>query len=361
VPLMNQNSVGYSQLKDMVMVSVMDRTPLLILGDPGLGKTSIVRQQAAEIGIGMMETLAYLYEPVDMRGLLVPKESNQTTVSYSLGKWPLQRLVDEGVYPQRGILLLDEMLNAHRDVLTAFAEPLCDHTVNGEPLAKGWNIVATGNHMGGGTSSNAMPAQVANRVCIVKLVPDWNEWLVWAINRIRPELIGYFGMQNGLDLFAYDPSKNQPNTPYLTPRSLELLSRRLNAWDSIGRGRPPMHVYSSVIGEYGGKLYATLDYIHELVSWEEILSNPSGCRRPSSAPAIYSQVGIISGKLKSESLISKRSASAAMTFISGFGLETQALAMKLWCQATKKDTGGNSWGATPEFARWHKDNQREIL
>jgi hypothetical protein len=356
-----QNSVTYHELEALIPVAIADRVPLLIIGDPGIGKTSIPRQFAHSQGqtFGLAETLAYLFEPVDFRGLLTTNETNRTTDSYSLGKWPLQRLIDKGVYPKRGILLLDELLNAHRDVLTACAEPLCDHRVNGEPLGEGWSIVATGNHIGSGTSANPLPSHVANRVSVVRVKPTWDEWLVWATGKIRPELLGYFSIQSGNDLFDFDPKKLTPNQPYLTPRSLENLSRRLDAWyGAYPTKTPPIHVYSSVVGEYGGKLYATLDYVNELVPWPEIQADPCACRMPTKHAAVYSQIQVIAGALKScGKIIPKAVAKAAFTYIQRFNQETSVVAMQQWAKATRGQGGvQSSWTATPEWAAWVKAN-----
>jgi hypothetical protein len=351
-----QNTVGYSEARTMIHLAIEDRIPLLILGNPGIGKTSLVRQVAAKLDIQSTEQLGYLYEPVDFRGLMVPDESTSTTRSYSLGKWPLKRLVDSGIFEKRGVLLLDEMLNSHRDVLTAFAEPLLDHAVNGEPLGEQWSIIATGNHLGGNTSANALPSHVANRVTIINIIPSWDEWVGWATGVVRPELIAYFQMTKGDDLFRYEPSKLTPNQPYLTPRSLENLSRRLNTWDRVYPHRkPPVSLYSSIVGEYGGKLYATLDYIHQLVTWQEIEANPSGCRLPDHLQAIYTQLQIMMAALKAAGKTIKRPmASAAMTYLKRFGRpEIEAVAMHNWVAHT-------AFSGTPECAEWVSKNQHLI-
>lgn len=346
-----QNTVNYATAKQMIRLSIEDRVPLLILGNPGIGKTSIVRQIAKEVGIQCAEHLGYLYEPVDMRGLMVPDPKSMTTKAYSLGRWPLNRLIELKQFEERGVLLLDEMLNAHRDVLTAFAEPLCDHAVNGEPLGAGWNIIATGNHLGSGTSANALPSHVTNRVSIICVEPSWDEWVKWATGIIRPELIDYFDRTSGVDLFTYDPKKISPNQPYLTPRSLENLSRKLDAWWRINpSSKPPLSVYSSVVGEYGGKLYATLDYLHELVSWDEIEADPDKCRLPQHPAAVYAQIRVITGAFSKMQRVNERSAACAIKFIGRINRkEIEAAAITSWIKLTE-------FCKTPQASKWMADN-----
>lgn len=295
-----QNEINYREFYSWVEHIYHSRTPGLVIGNPGLGKTQVPRQFAVKQGIGLMEFLAFLYEPVDFRGLLVPDPESRSTISYELGKWPTVERVKAGIVPKSGILLADDMLNAPRDIMNSLAEPLCDHTVNGVPLSPDWVIIGTGNALGGGTSAQSMPAHVANRLSIVRLKPDWQTWAGWAAGRVRPELISYFDTQMGGDLFEFDPRVIQPNTPYLTPRSLEKLSDQINTWEKANPGeKAPMWLYASVVGPRGAQLYATLDFVHEFVPFRKLATNPTGERLPSSGGAVFAQMSIIIGGLKS--------------------------------------------------------------
>ena len=46
--------------------------PLMVWGAPGLGKSSILRDVARELGIGFIDVRLAQREPVDIRGLPVP-------------------------------------------------------------------------------------------------------------------------------------------------------------------------------------------------------------------------------------------------------------------------------------------------
>lgn len=353
---MNHNSVSYKELAQLIQTCIASRLPLLILGSPGLGKTSVVRQEVERIGFGMMENLGYLYEPVDFRGLMMAGRDGMTEC-FPLNRWPLARMVKAGHIPERGVLLLDEMLNSHRDVLTAFAEPLCDHRVNGEPLAPGWSIIATGNGIGRGTSANPMPSHVSNRVAICNLVPSWDEWLTWAAGRIRPELIAYFTMTKGAELFSFDPAKiQQPNHPYLTPRSLENLSRAINSWDQTSGGqRPPLWLYSSVVGDFGAKLYTTLDVLTEVTPWSEIMNDPEKAKISDQEAVIYTQIQVILAELKSATsktkVVPASVGRAVATYANRFRREILATAMVIWMRNCRP------WADVPQVAEWFSQNQ----
>lgn len=349
--------IDYSEYASLVEHLFHARTPGMILGNPGLGKTQIPRQVAAKLGIGIQEMLGFLYEPVDFRGLLDIDQETKSTRSYSLGKWPLARFVKEGRLPERGIYLLDDALNAETSVLDAYAEPFCEHTVNGEPLAPGWVLIGTGNHIGTGTSAKAMPSHLANRMVIATLTPDWEQWAGWAAGVVRPELIGYFELSKGQELFEF--KQPEPNRPYLTPRSLVNLSKSLDVWEGNNGGkRAPQWLYSTAVGLAGSKLYATVDHIHELCAFDSITKDPKKAKMPKSGEGVYSQMSILVGGMKSfgEELGSENrpKVEKVMHYTERFTSEIQTALVNRYCKAVP-------WFAkTPEFTAWVGKNLNKI-
>lgn len=362
--------VNYAELGDHIDNSIDSGMAAAVISHPGVGKTTFIKAVANKRNIAMggkrigdtfgrREMLGFLYEPVDFRGLMVPQQDGSTKV-FPLDKWPFESLVQKGLIPEHGVFVLDDMLNAPRSVLDAFAEPLCEHTVNGERLAPGWTIIATGNHIGGGSSAKPMPNHVTNRLAILALKPDWESWASWAVGNIAPELLGYFELQKGADLFAYDPKlrAERPNEPYLTPRSCEHLSRRIEAWRANRGDKPPMHLYASVVGDYGAKLWATLDYIHELAPWEEVLADHKAARLPVSAGAKFAQISILLGGLQQncpEGMSIPRPIAAAVGgYMNRLPNEVQAVAHNRAMRLRKE------WSRTDECTKWFVKNQSEI-
>jgi hypothetical protein len=205
-----------------------------------------------------------------------------------------------------------------------------------------------------------MPNHVTNRLAILALKPDWESWASWAVGNIAPELLGYFELQKGADLFAYDPKlrAERPNEPYLTPRSCEHLSRRIEAWRANRTDKPPMHLYASVVGDYGAKLWATLDYIHELAPWEEVLADPKAARVPKSAGAKFAQISILLGGLQQncpeETAIPRAIATAVGGYIDRLPNEVQAVAHNRAMRLRKE------WSRTDQCTKWFVKNQSEI-
>jgi MoxR-like ATPase len=69
-------SVVFRALKTVV---VMDKQPVFIWGSPGIGKSAVVHQLAAELGIPLKDIRALLLDPVNLRGLpFVGKDGRST-------------------------------------------------------------------------------------------------------------------------------------------------------------------------------------------------------------------------------------------------------------------------------------------
>ena len=83
--------------------------PLMVWGAPGLGKSSILRDIATEMGIGFIDVRLAQREPVDIRGLPVPGEDGVKWLVAS--EWPRDP-------KSRGIILFDEITAADRSLPT---------------------------------------------------------------------------------------------------------------------------------------------------------------------------------------------------------------------------------------------------
>ena len=96
--------------------------PLMIWGAPGIGKSSIIRNIAKELGIGFIDVRLAQREPVDIRGLPVP---DQDSVKWLVSAdWPRDP-------ESRGIILFDELTAADRSLQVAAYEFILDRRLGG--------------------------------------------------------------------------------------------------------------------------------------------------------------------------------------------------------------------------------------
>ena len=191
--------------------------PLMVWGAPGLGKSSILRDAAADLGIGFIDVRLAQREPVDIRGLPVPGPDGVKWLVAS--EWPRDPA-------SRGIILFDEITAADRSLQVAAYEFILDRRL-GElyRVPDGWYICAAGNRTEDRAVSTTMSSALANRFLHVELQEDVEGWIVWArTHNIHPSVTGFIRFRPGC-LFRQEGENLERGWP--TPRAWERVSRML--------------------------------------------------------------------------------------------------------------------------------------
>ena len=111
--------------------------PVLLLSDPGVGKSSLVRGLAAAQGVVCETVLGSIREPADIAGLPVVGEAG---VRLDAPAWA-KRLAEAGA----GYLFLDELTTCPPAVQAAMLTLALDRVVGELPLPSGVRVVAGAN------------------------------------------------------------------------------------------------------------------------------------------------------------------------------------------------------------------------
>ena len=194
--------------------------PLMVWGAPGLGKSSILRSVARELGIGFIDVRLAQREPVDIRGLPVP---DGNCVKWLVSSdWPRDPA-------SRGIILFDEITAADRSLQVAAYEFILDRRLGDlYSVPDGWYICAAGNRTEDRAVALTMSSALANRFLHVEMEEDVEGWIAWARrNDIHPSVTGFIRFRPGL-LFNQDGENLERGWP--TPRSWERVSRMIDTF-----------------------------------------------------------------------------------------------------------------------------------
>jgi len=211
-------TVKTSEAKTTLRSLIEAKIPTFLWGAPGIGKSSIVKQIAAEEGIECIDLRLSLMDPTDLKGIpFYDREAHQALWA------PPSFLPKEG----KGILFLDELNSAAPAVQASAYQLILDRRVGEYVLPDGWAIVAAGNREGDRGVVYRLPSPLANRFVHVETEPNVEDWRMWAIqNGIDSRLIAYIGFKSGA-LFGFEPAKNLRSFP--TPRSWEAVHHILNS------------------------------------------------------------------------------------------------------------------------------------
>jgi hypothetical protein len=195
--------------------------PLMIWGAPGVGKSDIVRQVCQQHRIGFVDVRLAQREPVDIRGLPVPKEDGVHWLVAA--EWPRQG---------RGIIFFDELTAADRMLQVAAYELILDRRLGTlYQVPPGWYICAAGNRLADNAVALTMSSALANRFCHLELEPELDSWLQWAASHgVHPDVTGLLRFAGHL---LFDNSGNLERG-WPTPRSWARVSYELFAASEAG-------------------------------------------------------------------------------------------------------------------------------
>ena len=238
--------------------------PVMIWGAPGIGKSTIIRNVAHELGIGFIDVRLAQREPEDVRGLPVPDgDSVRWLVS---ADWPRDP-------ESRGIILFDELTAADRSLQVAAYEFILDRRLGGlYEVPDGWYICAAGNRVEDAAVAMTMSSALANRFLHVELREDAELWARWGLKHdIHPAVIGFIRYRPDL-LFHQENENLERGWP--TPRSWERVSRMLQSFGREDDALLDKIVYGLVGNQAGAEFVAFRELAAEFDNVYELMTDP---------------------------------------------------------------------------------------
>ncbi len=201
-----------SDITKVVNKLIVRKLPVFIWGAPGIGKSSIVKQIAAEQNLEFLDLRLSLLDPTDLKG--IPFFNAATNE----GVWAKPSFLPSGK-ESKGILFLDEINTAPPAVQASAYQLVLDRKVGEYELPEGWSIIAAGNRENDRGIIYKMPPPLANRFVHFEMEVDFDDWKAWAYSmKIESSIIAYLAYDKSM-LFTFDPTSNEKS--FATPRSWE--------------------------------------------------------------------------------------------------------------------------------------------
>ncbi len=213
--------VTLRQAKKLIQCMAHEQS-FLLLSPPGLGKSEIVYEAAREAGLPCRSLLGTQIAPEDVSG--IPRIVGERSVFC-----PPRILLPER--PEPFCLFLDELPACAPDVQKAFYSLLLERRLGEHALPPGTWVVAAGNRLQDRALVRAMSSALINRVTILQIRVDTDEWLGWAQRAgVRPEIRGFISTVPDA---LMRPVPADP-VPFSTPRAWSLLSRAFDLAEKAG-------------------------------------------------------------------------------------------------------------------------------
>jgi hypothetical protein len=216
-----EETITLSQAKTLIKCMAQQQS-FLLLSPPGVGKSEMVYQAAAEAGLPCRSLLGTQIAPEDVSG--IPRIVGERSVFC-----PPRVLLPEN--PEPFCLFLDELPACAPDVQKAFYSLLLERRLGEHSLPPGTWVVSAGNRVQDRALVRALSSALINRVSILNIRVDVQEWLDWgAANGVRADVLNFISyMPDAL----MRPVPGEPQ-PFSTPRSWTLLSRGLDLAEAAG-------------------------------------------------------------------------------------------------------------------------------
>jgi len=219
-----------SQLSEFLL-QVATVRPVFIWGPPGIGKSALVQQFAADVGLDCVSLLGSQLAPEDLIG--VPQ------IEAGVSRFcPPSMIARREPY----CLFLDELNACSQEVQKAFYSLIHERRIGDYRLPEGSIVIGAGNRAQDAAIVKPMSSALINRMVHVQLRVSASEWLAWAkASGLHPLVIEY--LEQRPDHLWSPPPKHEE--PFSTPRTWHMLSDALHAW---GEPIPPMGTEALAMG-----------------------------------------------------------------------------------------------------------------
>lgn len=156
------------------------QNPFYLLGAPGIGKTQMVKEIAQEIGCGFYATSLTHHTRNSILGLPVIRGEEEKYTEYTMPE--ILAIVEEECRSghKEGILLLDEFASMPESLVAPMLAFLQNKTIGNHCLPEGWVLILASNPPEYNRTARSFDAAIMDRVRVMKLEYDRNDFLNYA-------------------------------------------------------------------------------------------------------------------------------------------------------------------------------------
>ncbi|MFE1390142.1 MULTISPECIES: AAA family ATPase [Streptomyces] len=281
---------------EALTLAVSADLPVLLRGEPGIGKTAALTQLAAALDLPLTTVIASVHEPSDFSGLpVVGDDPAEQGVPMAPPDWAV-RLVRAG----RGLLFLDELSTAPPAVQAALLRLVLERRVGALRLPPGVRIVAAANPRASAADGWELSPPLANRFVHLNWTHDpetvvrglGGTWphatlpeldpsrLPDAVAHARRAVCAFLTARPTL-VHRLPDGETRRGGPWPSPRSWDMTLRLIAFATAAGSSRDVLSLLvRGTVGDGPGlEMLASLDRL-DLPDPETLLADPAGAELP---------------------------------------------------------------------------------
>ena len=231
------------------LIPAIRQRPVLLMGPPGIGKTQIMEQVAAEEGVGLVAYTITHHTRQSAIGLPFIEKRTYGGQEYAVTEYTMSEILAsvhqlmERTGLREGILFLDEINCVSETLAPMMLQFLQCKTFGNQRLPEGWLIVAAGNPPEYNKSVRDFDVVTLDRVKRIDVEEDFAVWKEYARRKgVHGAVVSYLDIKK--DNF-YRVETTVDGLQFATARGWEDLSELILAYEKLG-----LRVDREVVGQY---------------------------------------------------------------------------------------------------------------
>ncbi len=186
------------------VIPIEKQRPVFLMGPPGIGKTAIMEQIAAELGVGLLSYSMTHHTRQSALGLPFIEHKVYDGKEYSVSEYTMSEII-ASVYDmmeqtdvKEGILFLDE-INCVSETLAPVMLQFLQYKVFGRHrVPAGWIVVTAGNPPEYNNSVREFDIVTWDRLKRIDVEPDYEVWKEYAYKAgVHPAITTYLDIKKG--------------------------------------------------------------------------------------------------------------------------------------------------------------------
>lgn len=185
-------------------IPIEKQRPVFLMGPPGIGKTAIMEQIAAELGVGLISYSMTHHTRQSALGLPFIVKKNYGGREYDVSEYTMSEII-ASVYDmmeetglREGILFLDE-INCVSETLAPSMLQFLQYKIFGRHrVPDGWIVVTAGNPPEYNNSVREFDIVTWDRLKRIDVEPDFDVWKEYAYQKnTHPAILTYLEIKKG--------------------------------------------------------------------------------------------------------------------------------------------------------------------
>ena len=230
-------------------IPVSKQRPVFLVGAPGIGKTAIVEQIAAELNLGFVSYSMTHHTRQSALGLPFIVDKEYGGKKYSVSEYTMSEII-ASVYDEmektgkkEGILFLDEINCVSETLAPSMLQFLQYKTFGRHQVPDGWIVVTAGNPPEYNDSVRQFDIAMLDRLKKIEVEPDYPVWKEFALQTgVHPVILSYLEIKTQ---YFYRVMTTVEGKSFVTARAWDDLSQMITLYEEND-----LTVDSALIGQY---------------------------------------------------------------------------------------------------------------